>query len=300
MATLGVSDVHYYESTFAGAPVMSGLVSAAINVIKACLIDGFGAHTPQGSWEMPFTGTNQAVFKSTQGTQACLWLNDTAQVASCRGYETMTSILEASGTGPFPLSHLSVQVGKSATNNSTARRWKLYADSRAFYLFIASGEGTYGPEFAGGLAFGDYLSYRADDPYGVFLVGTRLFELYRLNYQSTSSVVARYASNAIGTRTMYRSVGGANTSQDVGRAGGKYPNYLDDFLQAVPLEIWDQDSTSRGIMPGILNPLSTPHDFVSYGVGYGRHYDAQGRRYDGQQTGPHLNRLLIDVTGPWR
>ena len=56
-----------YLSTDDNAPVVSGANSACIiNLIKKCLIDGYGDRAPVGGWTMPYANAEgtQAVFRN--------------------------------------------------------------------------------------------------------------------------------------------------------------------------------------------------------------------------------------------
>lgn len=168
-----------YRSTDSGAPVLTGGVSALINVLDKCLVAGYGSKTAAG-WTKPHTGTNKAAFRNSLaagGTGMYLRVLDNASLtfgarnASVRAYLTMSSIDVGTIATPT-VAQLATGIvwRKSDTTDSTPRPWILVADELTFYLCVDTG--TIASEGgAGTYAAGDFASYVPGDPYRFFLAG---------------------------------------------------------------------------------------------------------------------------------
>lgn len=168
-----------YKSTDSSAPVLTGQASSLIDLLDACLVNGYGSQTAAG-WTKPYTGTDKAAFRnsvSAGGTGMYLRVLDDgsgtggAREALVRGYHTMSDV--DTGTVETPTAaqvSTSLVWRKSNTTNSTARSWWLIADERTFYLCVNSGTltGEYG---AGLFGAGDIDSWVPGDVYGWFVVG---------------------------------------------------------------------------------------------------------------------------------
>lgn len=131
----------------------------------------------------PFTDTGIAVYRSNAiNGRRFYWQviddgscpNGTGGVyAGWRGYESMTSA--TTGTGPFPsLAQVpwGQYVAKSASSDSTPRRWVLYSDGKTVFVVIhkavtSSAEVSIYSSIFG---FGDLLTL-SPDPYAVFCTG---------------------------------------------------------------------------------------------------------------------------------
>lgn len=113
-------------------------------------------------WEKLFTGTNKAVYRSTdpQASGFCLRVDDTGTTAArVRGFETMSDV--DTGTGPFP-TDAQINGGgywiKSSAANAVVAPYVLIADSRAVLVAIAAGVPSSGQYLASPMrGFGDML-----------------------------------------------------------------------------------------------------------------------------------------------
>jgi hypothetical protein len=100
-------------------------------------------YAPQGSWEKTFSGTNLAVYRSTDVTGARMYyrVQDTSTTAArIVGYVSMTGV--STGTGPFPTS--AQRSGgsywpKSTIAGSAPIPYLLAADGRAVLASICAG-----------------------------------------------------------------------------------------------------------------------------------------------------------------
>lgn len=180
--------VRVYYSTDSGAPTLTNAFGDLINVLDACLVNGYGTKDPAG-WSKPFSGTNKAVYR--QGGDATshhhyLRVDQSTfggTGAHVRGYVEMTDI--DTGTGMFPSS---VQVIPTSnyfwytSSRSTPRPWRIVATEKTLYLWIAlsgSPNGTAvstGVPASGGYIpsvwmFGDIMSYNKGDYYRCMIIG---------------------------------------------------------------------------------------------------------------------------------
>lgn len=177
-----------YRSSDGGAPALDGTVGSLVNLLTTVLTGpsfngtgfAYGA-TPCAGWSRAFTGTDKAVYRPGAGTRLYLRVQDdapiTAKEARITGYESMSDV--DTGTGPFPTavqglsgSIAALALRKSATANSTARSWIIFADNRTAYIFILTGDDPgLGDPWYYGSAFGDFYSFKSDDAYNCLIIG---------------------------------------------------------------------------------------------------------------------------------
>lgn len=225
-----------------GTSIADGTAAGTIGVKRA----------PAG-WSKAFSGTNLAAYKSADitATGCYLRVDDTpAQYPALNMYEAMTAI--SSGTGQAPVSG-SVYFARSSASGSTARAWRLYADSKAFYLF-ANADGSTWPS---AMVFGDLVNYRSGDAYHCLLLGhaaaNTTGHLHLVDGTTTGAYLARafhQVSAAIGAgRYSHR------RCQYLGAGGMPTPNPVDGCLALWPVEVWDETTCARGRLPGLLCPV---------------------------------------------
>ena len=117
-------------------------------------------------WAKPFSGTNLAAYRSTDvtGTRMFLRVADGTTTARVVGYESMSDV--NTGVSAFPSEAVlngGGYWGKSTANTSAGRAWTLVSDSVGFWLHVHPGADTGASGSVWG--FGDFLSYKAGDPY---------------------------------------------------------------------------------------------------------------------------------------
>ena len=287
---------------------------------------------PVGQWEKPFTGTNRAVYRSTDvtGPRFCLWVDDSGTTAArVRGFENMTDV--NTGTGPFPSDAQISGSGywaKSSAANANAVRWDLFADSRFMGIAIASSSGG-GANFVGALlrGFGDCLNLGASDAYATVLncadsavVNTTNASCGALTQTSQAGGGATFSPRGLSqlgssVRTDVRMYTGNNSGTTFSGADnllGGFPSRIDGelkFSRCYIRETTTSDMTPRANIPGVLYvPQSgmfgifAPRDTV---LGTG---PLAGRRLlalvdSGSQALPSASNsgvYFIDITGPWR
>lgn len=287
---------------------------------------------PVGQWEKPFTGTNQAAYRSSAaaGSRFYLYVDDTGTTtARVRGFETMTSL--GSGTGQFPTDAMvsgGGYFGKSVAANTTPVRYDLAADGRAVLWAIAIGSGATATHTVSPLrGFGDMLALAPNgDSYAVALAHHNSVSDIPNNYiKGAFDGYGAGVSNGNGTITLARNASGlgsavvANLRAYVGSVFpsgrdstlGVFPSTIDGELKhsKVFISATDGDRTPRAEVPGLLiiaqsNVTATldARDTVA-GTGslIGRKllclltcepYSSTARSNAGA--------YLLDITGPWR
>ena len=354
--------VKVYRSTDTGAPTLPSTASSLINVLDACLVNGFGSVTlnslvvssnvatgtvstghgftlagstgpvirvagaaPSGlngdsriasipnattftfattgisdqtatgtvtakrapaGFAKTYSGTNKAVYRSDDiaGTRIPLQINDSSgNYFTASMYESMTDV--DTGTN-------GVSVGGY---KDTSNHWVIVADSIAFYLFVKSAYS----DWRSHVYFGDIINYKPSDQYHCALIGcpvggytSRLIDLNDLNDSYLCRNYTQFGS-AVSMQRRSHTISGSR----IGSAGNSYPSAIDDSFHAWPIEVWEA-SGSRGLMPGMWNPLhsnSGPSQFsVIDGVP-----QLLGRDLMVCKLDPY-GWCAMDITGPWR
>lgn len=137
-----------YQSSDAGAPVLTGAAGSLVALLQACLVIGYGAKLAAG-WTRPWVnaGLDTAVFRPNDTQNFFLHINDNGPGAGtfkeARAHCGMThdgaGILgtTAPQNAGFPNG---VFIRKSAVVSALARTWYMYADGKTAYLMIDSGD----------------------------------------------------------------------------------------------------------------------------------------------------------------
>lgn len=175
--------IYIYRSTDTSAPILDGATNSCsfVNLLKACLVDGYGDKTAIGQ-TLDASTPGCMVFKMPSGTSECsLVVDDTGSgaagnVSRLRGYvdASVASVAETSGIRPFPTD---IQMSGGArfyhsdTVSSTQRAWILFSDGTIFYVWAdvgSLGGGANGRT----ICFGDLNTYSTKDTKACFLCGT--------------------------------------------------------------------------------------------------------------------------------
>ena len=165
--------VTVYRSTDSGAPALTAQAGTLLNVLRACLVTGYGSKAAAG-WSEPFTASgNVGVFRQGAKTgrrQFYLRVQDTpGNRAWLSLFEEMTSLND--GTNRVPIAGQDTPTAwKSAAwgGDGTPRPWLVIADHRTFYLFVEPHSD--GRRVLSAWA-GDFYSLVEQDQYGVALAG---------------------------------------------------------------------------------------------------------------------------------
>jgi hypothetical protein len=292
---MGVSTLKRYASTDGSAPRVAGTAGDVTSLLDLILnATGYGSQTPVSpAWTIDKTGTNKRVYKQGAGCQFGYRINDAAagtggaKEALIRGAEVWTDI-DTVSSGPFPtnaqsaLTNNSLVMRKSVAADTTARVWKIFADSRTCYIFVQTGDlaNTYFPSY-----FGDMYSYTPSDPYAASIHGrasensaavTSAFEgpaiwtslMFTTTWSTTpGSYAARSDAGTGGSVPLVRypgnqlfNMGGAQHSGITGNLN--YPNRPDGGLRLSRLYVGDLTTGStqneRGWMRGLWG-VCHPH-----------------------------------------
>jgi hypothetical protein len=269
-----------YTSADASAPVLTGEAGKLIDLLDACLVNGYGAKAAAG-WTKPYSsGNSYASFRQGGGLMHYLAVNDiNTQMSRVDGFLTMSDFV--TGTGPFPTEAQftgGLYVRKSITASTQARPWLLVADERTFYLFIFGGSTTYGT-FGGGdahLAFGQLQTPTlAGDLYHSFLMAAT-----DTSTTSTTSAAARQVTTALATTALaghympraYTQLGSsvqvhkrANNPfvQTLSGSGGvTYPDPTTGKLLINRIIMYETGAINRGALPGVWNVAHAQSSFA--------------------------------------
>lgn len=311
MSTQG-NGVYYYNSSMASAPQLSGTAGAINNVIKKCLVEGFGSEAPPGSWEVTWESGYEMAIHSTELLSTNLYFrsNDTnGKYAIVRGYES----IDGSGVGTAPFNSIDWYMIKSNVADGSSRRWKLIADGYCFYLFTYW-QPTY-PENSEGYFFGDIVSYRpTGDSFNCGLIAAIVSDTFYPGGNSTV-ITCFYRVNVSISLNYGHALARAHTQIGSGIAFGKYCNgvtvgYLGSSSLTPPSTMLNgsflsevvavESNEVRGRMPGIYSPAHSlyPPDNTIYDdvAGIGSVLFVRL----GQGAGTDFARVAINLTGPWR
>ena len=329
--------VHAYYHDDPEAPVLDGTVGSLVNLLKKCLVDGYG-NVGQGTWKAPLgwegvydSGFVKAGFRSqdANGTQLWLYVNDNApdgtdgaRTAYVRGYEEFTGFDGGDApvglVNPFPT--VAQMAGakwfKSYYADGTAKPWVVMGDEAFFYFASAHYLATYATHHSVQY-FGDLLPLRPGDAYHCALAcgsaaGT----------QPPASSMGTYAAYSMATttqagvyvaRTHAQVLPPVNVAQ-VWLPGAAsvgftqffpFPAPLDGGLHMSPLLLFEGAAGLRGQLPGLYGPHHTRplvHRGTVDGVTglSGRTLVAVGTGATVTPEDGGAGRVLIDRTGPWR
>ena len=259
-----------YRSDDAGAPVLSGTAGALINVLDACLVDGYGDQLAAG-WEKAYSATSRGAYRAASGNRFYLDVTDTdTRYPVLRGYRQMTAI--GVGTGPFPSAgQLSsgVRTMKSSASGSTPRPWVLIASPRAFYLWIAADA----VEMSGYtllvdvVFFGDAVSYLPGDAYMTLLIGKSTADITAANTRFGNTLTTGADSAGHYIASDWIQTGNATpcgclqtmpgTSTSTGSIGCAYPDPITGSLLLDRMRVCEGGVSQylvRGHLPGVYNP----------------------------------------------
>lgn len=159
--------VRVYSSADVGAPVLNMSSGSLVNVLDACLVNGYGSK-PGAGWTKAFVDSSlRAAYKQGVGGNGhYFYLDDSAgATARCRGYEAMTDI--NTGTGAFPFD-VPLYMHK---HNGVAgdRGWYLIANESTFY-FVTQYDTTVAWSNSSLTAFGKTRSYHPGDNWDTMLI----------------------------------------------------------------------------------------------------------------------------------
>lgn len=305
------------------------VASSATTVAWAtALADGAASGTitiklAAAGWVKPFTGTNLAVFRSTDvqahGGGMCLRVDDTAaQMARVVGYESMGDV--NTGSGPFPAPAQMSGGGywsKSSLASAAPVHWVVAADSRFVLIHIVPYSAGSTSHLAGVTrGFGDFLPRRpSGDPFatglnysGASVLATQGDGGFDVDRGTTRTALARSYSG-LGGAVMHVSPAytGANVASGADATLGSFPSPVSGEMFLSRGYVSEAGGPPRAGVPGLL---TIPQSFVGNSLrlfdkvpGTG---DLVGREllvvstHAAGLSSATIGAALIDITGPWR
>lgn len=269
-----------------GAPIMTGEAGSFVNVLKACLVNGYGTK-PAAGWTLEYDNVDNtsAAFRNNPITGTGFFFSVEGQYSNSnvhivQGYETMSAL--ATGIGPFRDPTVNQYFITATTSNSVPRIWILVADDRAFYFMSyvytdatnGADDLTVGSNYCcTPLFFGDIESLLDDDPYGCALitsntastaVGTPLVNASHADVAVTinnSKVIARHLNglNVISTFNILNCAGPIDDAR-TGDGGLARDNGL--LIAQQPFITDSESFTIRGKLPGFYH---MGHNYDEFG-----------------------------------
>jgi len=250
-------------------------------------------------WTKPFSGTNKAAYRSAspQSTGCYLRFDDsmasgTDLNCSLTMYESMSDIDTGSGAGTA----LGMR-RRTGTYNFT-RTWKVYADSRAFYLLVNTMSANNGYGGSGHCFFGDLArpAAAADAWYCALATGgANVSEGMPVIDNETNGRFARSYNQIDKNVAMRRRSHRANPTY-VGIGGGAYVPEIGMLVHQV--EAWQGASYYRGLMPGWYG-LVHPATFT-WAEDYYQHLEIGTMAGYLMYTAGTDTPQMFDISGPWR
>lgn len=250
------SQFSFYSFSDVGAPSLTGLSGSILDVLDACLVNGYGSKAAAG-WTKPIANSgSMGCYTQPSGSLCTLFINDAAPTSSANagtreawstGYTYLlgfTGSLSGIGNGQFPLTGQqfstvassgipsgSLLWRKSAATDSTTRQWVLFADAWTFYFFVQTGDssGVYN-----GYWFGDIYSLSNTDTSKCMIRGRMATSaaqsvqvdtsdmLHAPNVSTTAEIGAFISNNfsGRGNSTPITNVGDVGKSVGINRATG--------------------------------------------------------------------------------
>ncbi|MCO5763770.1 MAG: hypothetical protein NHG36_20090 [Chromatiaceae bacterium] len=244
--------------------------------------------SPAG-FSVAFSSTNDKSWRSDNvaGSRPYFRVLDSTgyeKIAIIALYESMTAW--DTGTNGYGM-----YLEKSATQNSTAREWHLFADDKAFHLIVTNGG------IRSGMFFGDIITYKAADAYHGCLVanntndGSNNHLYYTLNTANGHVVTRSYTQAGLCQLVRFLSCGNASY---MGSVGVTHPNAVDSILTVWPVVIFEELSpyVIRGMWPGAYSPL-IQYSTISDATVVSGDKDLMVMVFSS-------GAVAYDITGPWR
>lgn len=276
---------------------------------------------PLGTWQKAYTGTNKAMYKSTDTavSGALLRVEDALSGGGCSATSARVRMVETATdvdtfTTPCPTDAQLSNGGywQRGPNTATAKTWRLIGDGRLFWFMTQlSTSSSHAP-----YVFGDFVSYKAGD-FTNAVLGYSSSDPGGGTNSATSTIdlSATLASSAgLGAPAILKANNGVTSSifvapiagcsgmvNNSGSGGLPYPSAIDGgFLVVYPTLMSETGLGLRGTFPGIgFTPsnISTLPDLSVLDVA------GPAARKFLNLTASYATTIcipLFDLTGPWR
>lgn len=258
------------------APILRGINTSFIEIVTACLIDGYGDKAAPGGWTKPFENAEKtkACFRNDEnGTGFFLQIDNTGEANKpiISAFESMANV----DTGSFSFG--SATPSTSNTADVVSRKWFMIADPRFFCLVLAtnsptteSGSVTRTTRYTCPIYFGDIIALSPLDAFAC-IFGCLNGDSWDDNSMPTRNTppnvhLARNASGGPATKVRF--------STTDSRAINPLDGYLGQTLEGIdggttyatiPV-IVDGDKIVRGFIPGLYTPF--PNVTLDCGVDF--------------------------------
>ena len=257
------------------APVARGERRSLVDILRACLVDGYGTK-PAAGWTLVFINAtfDKAAFRNNPVTGTGFYLQIdgaggvNAHQPKIQAFESMTS--EADGLFPFNPGSL-FACDTSSIDGTVARPWVLIADDRFFY-FACWYNITTAPTAAqyntSGLIFGDIVALSPDDQFACALSGSNYGFAGGMSSPNAASGstyglrFSRKSSGAIGSNHLAALVqgGGPGGGGAIGSSGMTYDANKPMYISR-PFVNDGASYTIRGYVPGMHYSCYAPVPF---------------------------------------
>ena len=263
--------VNVYSILDPGAPIVGGLDGSLPNLLKACLVDGYGSKAPAG-WTLEYEdpATYTMVFRQGGGNRRYLRVqHDTQNYPNVRGFKTMVDTVEANGSAPFPsIAQLSGGI-RPVTSNAlgASRAWMVFATDLCVlvYLPFTTADLSVISTSTDYLFFGDLVSGLPGDATNTAIIGKTVANTTASNTVFMNSLTTGFgASSGHYTMGSYQQVEGSvnfgclraepAASASAGSAGWTYPNPMTGGLVLERVRT-TEGPVPRGFLPGVFNPI---------------------------------------------
>lgn len=312
-----------YSSDDVGAPQLPNVDAGNYlfgPILKAVLVDGYGAQ-PGAGWTCPFSNaTGMYVFKQGGGNQRYFQVDDsqTAMVSSMRyilvrGYETMSDI--ATGTGPFPsftnsLTGMLMRYRINVHSGSYLPRWEIYADATTCLIFTDSlGDPAGVLGYRSAMYFGQFDSLIPGDKYNDMVMGGATTSTPGANFNYTNLTqmyVTRDQRGTGGSVVAAAGYGAPWYMSGSAPSSGSVP--LPDPITGTMLMVKIPVVTVVGVIANVLTRgyfkwlWDTPHPATTLNVdntfsGLGANASRSFKIKCGYQTTAH--RLIVETSDTW-
>ena len=269
-----------YKSTDAGAPVITSTAGSFRDMLKKCLVTGFGA-LPGAGWTEQFVSGTTSVFApvgasngatATPGSAVLHVVDPSAPVSGftssstgvcLRMFDSMTSAA-VGVNGTFLTGVPGVDKGGFAV--PTSRCWVLVATPTTVHFMASYPGDRYVGNSVQHFTFGKFDSLLPGDVNNsIIWTGGQIAnnDAGCVNLYGQYMAVARDYTGLGGARTVNLSSGLAQSylSESVGVGNAlTFPNQIDGKLHLLPLRIYEPNAGYRGVVSGLLssNCLNAP------------------------------------------
>lgn len=285
--------VRVYRSSDVGAPAGGLVLGSVIEILDACLVNGYGSKVAAG-WTKPYLGTNTAVYKQGANPSRYLYIDDSRSTlyggdysggTYLYGMESATSITAHTGRFPYTRSEGNSNKPHVLRNDTPADggAWMVVATENAFYLFTKRASWTGWCAFFFGAIASMYYGGSVND------LGRNVLAQIEVTHPAAGGAPADYFMSRHDNTLAFTSgfyLGGDqrgcieggylatrtwNLSYDVGPGNARIsavgafirgPLLSEILIFVAKDELKSGFAEMRGVMPGLYKPLHALADFT--------------------------------------